>query len=166
MRGGRLDRASQPGLASICPSGGPGSPSSRIHGREQVPAPYGDFTWVSGSHWSPFKCLMSQQECMLHLVLAFSAELSCRSGPEGGDPVGGAAATPEPTSSSIYPCFRSLDLLCFCQGWEAWVSLPLPGVLPCVHHGAGKSSMCGVGCGPLTSTFCPFLHILHILYGR
>lgn len=50
----------------------------------------------------PFQVSAVQGECVLDLVLASSAELSCRSGTESLDLVGGTAATPEPTSGSIY----------------------------------------------------------------
>lgn len=104
---------------------------------------------------------------MLHLVLALSAELSCRSGPESGDPVGGAATTPERTSSSIYPCFCSLDLFCFCLGWEAGSRSLCLAFFPVLTMGQGR-----VPCVELAVVLSPqpsahfLLHILHILYGR
>lgn len=55
---------------------------------------------------------------MLGLVLAFSAELSCRSGTENLDLMGGTAATPEQNNGGAYTSFCCPDLVCFCQGRE------------------------------------------------
>lgn len=75
------------------------------------------------------------RECVLDFVLASSAELALN---ENLDPMGGTAATPEPTSGGVHFFLLSrLGLFLPRQGDR--ISLPLPGALPCPHRGAWKS---------------------------
>lgn len=96
---------------------------------------------------------MSKQECVQHLVLPSSAELSCRAGSENVNPVGGAAATPQPTSSTVYASFC----------WEAGshsVCLAFISVLamacgrvPCVELAAVLSPRHSAPLLPISSTY-------------
>lgn len=104
------------------------------------------------------------KETVLSLVLAFSAELSCRSGTENLNPMGGTAATPEPTNGGVYTSFCCPDLVCSCQGRET-VSRSLslgffPVLTPCVSC----THVCRCVCGPLTSTLPVSCHALHALH--
>lgn len=79
-----------------------------------------------------------QGECVLDLAFAASAELSCRSGTENLDPMGGTAATPEPTSGGVYTCFCCPDLVCFCPGRETVSRSPSLGFFPVLTTGHGR----------------------------